>query len=170
MSSSAFEIRGTEELKGKLEALMNQYPAETRQELEKCANDFKKDVNKKFPHGGTSGKRKSVSKTWEKTELMGVAGMTYGVELQNQAPHFHLVENGHELWVDPELYAAMKSGTFRKKRNSKSSSKKSTNLVHKGFVPGKHYCEKTRNEWNDGKFQKRVDKHIKKLLKKHDLT
>lgn len=171
-SSFSFHIEGADELSEKIENLLSAYPEETRAELEKCANDFKKDVNDKFPKKGTSGGRKSVAKKWKKTELQTVGGMTAGVELQNQAPHFHLVENGHELWVDAEMYAAMKQGSFHKSSTSKrsSSSKKPANLVHEGFVPGKHYCEKTRNEWNNGEFEKRVNKHVKKLLKKHDLT
>lgn len=173
MSSSAtFEIKGADELADKIDSLMKAYPSETEAELEKVSNDFKKDVNKKFPQEG-KGTTTPVAKKWKKTKLKGAfSGMTTGVELQNTAPHFHLVENGHELYLSPEMYTAYKNGTLQFGTTERKTTKKGGKhgLVHMGFVPGKHYCEKTRNEWNNGEFADRVEKHVTKLLKKTGLT
>lgn len=165
-----FELNGCEELAAKINELLKVYPNETASEMEKITNDFKKDVNKKFPNGGKSGS-KSVSKNWKKYKMQSLAGYTVSIEMQNSAPHFHLVENGHELYMSAEMYAAYSDGSLGHISRGRSSGKKgSTKAVHAGFVPGKHYCEKTRNEWNNGEFEKHVKKHVKKLLKKVDLA
>lgn len=169
MSSCEFEINGCEELKDKINQLLKTYPNETNAELEKITNDFKKDVNKKFPHGGASGGSKSVKKKWKKFKMIGQSGLTAGIEMQNQAPVFHLVENGHELYLSKEMYAAYRQGKLGHIAKGGSGKKGSKDAVHVGFVPGKHYCEKTRNEWNNGEFESRCEKHVNKLLKKVDL-
>lgn len=169
MSDFTFELEGIEELQDKISNLLKVYPNETTSEMEKITNDFKKDVNAKFPHKGTSGS-KPVAKKWKKFKMTGLSGYTVGIEMQNQAPVFHLVENGHELYLSSEMYAAYKSGKLGHIAKGGSGKKGSKNAIHAGFVPGKHYCERTRNEWNNGEFKNRVEKHVNKLLKKVDLT
>lgn len=171
-SSATFDILGLEDLQEDVRALLDKYPSEMEDELEKITTDFKKDVNKKFPHGGKTGKQYAVSKSWKKDKLHdSLTGMTVGVELTNEAPHFHLVEFGHNLLVMPERYAAVQNGTaFHGQKNMKiKSNKGSDRLIRLGFVKGKHYCEKTRNEWNNGEFVRRVEKRVDKFLKKHNL-
>lgn len=170
-----FEITGLDELKADVTKLLKDYPSETEAELEKVSNDFKKDVNKKFPNDGRSG-TKPVAKNWKKSKLKDtLTGMTFGISLSNKAPHFHLVENGHQLIISPEHYARLKSSNtaYSTKTTGKTTgNKKKTKtqkMMHMGFVQGKHYCERTRNEWNNGEFAQRVEKHVDKLLKKHDL-
>lgn len=167
-----FEIRGLEELKDKCQKLLSVYPDETNAEMEKCSVDFQKDTNKKFPNNGKTGGKYAVSKKWKKIRQTTLLGYTVMLELQNQAPHFHLVENGHDLYMSKEMYAAYMEGRLGHIKRGKSSGKKggTWNTVYVRFIPGKHYCEQTRNEWNNGEFDKRVQKHIKKLLKKCDLT
>lgn len=166
-----FEIYGLEELRADISALLKEYPSEMTAELEKVTNDFKKDVNKKFPHSGKSGGNKSVAKQWKKDKLKeATTGMTTGVELTNNAPHFHLVEHGHNLIITPERYAALQNGTaFSGQKHKGKSNRGRSRNINMGFVQGKHYCEKTRNEWNNGEFATRVEKHVDKFLKKHDL-
>lgn len=166
MSDRTFEIRGHEELMAKINELLRIYPNLTQAELEKITNDFKKDVNAKFPHQGQST-TKPVKKQWRKTFVTGFSNLTQRVDLQNTAPHFHLVENGHELWVVPGQYITQKS---QRSKKASSGKKRHPKAVHVGFVQGKHYCEKTRNDWNNGEFEVRVEKHVKKILKKVDLT
>lgn len=169
-STCEFEIKGADELKEKIQQLLKEYPNETSAELEKVTNDFKKDVNAKFPKGGASGS-KPVKKNWKKYKMTGLSGYTVGIEMQNTAPVFHLVENGHELYMSKEMYAAYKAGNLGHiSKGSAGNKGRKRAAVHAGFVPGKHYCEKTRNEWNNGEFESRVERHVKKLLKKVDLT
>lgn len=169
-ATASFDIYGLDELRDDVAALFREYPSETTAELEKITNDFKRDVNKKFPHDGKSGGNKSVSKSWKKDRLQDMHGMDVGAELTNKAPHFHLVENGHNLLVSPERYALMHTGkAINGAKHKGKSNKNSKRLIPMGFVQGKHYCEKTRNEWNNGEFATRIEKHVNKLLKKHDL-
>lgn len=172
-ATDTFELYGCEELAGKIEELLSIYPAETTAEMEKITNDFKKDVNAKFPQQG-KGTSRPVAKNWKKYKMKSLQGYTIGVEMQNSAPHFHLVEHGHEQYVSKEMYAALQNGNLKfgkKNRESKDYKKQKANgTVHMGFTAGKHYCEKTRNQWNNGEFADRCEKHVKKLLKKVDLT
>ena len=41
-------------------------------------------------------------------------------------------------------------------------------MIHVGFVPGKHYAEKTRKEWQSI-YPERIKKFIDKMLKDHNL-
>ena len=48
------------------------------------------------------------------------------IEVENTAPHWHLVENGHEVKADPAMYAAYRGGRLdhsKSKRTAKSRSK-----------------------------------------------
>ncbi len=49
--SVEFELEGADDLAKSIKELLTRYPTESRKELEKVADEFKKDVNKKFPNG-----------------------------------------------------------------------------------------------------------------------
>lgn len=182
MAKVTFELNGCEELAAKINEVLEKYPNETATEMEKITNDFKKDVNALFPNKGKSGKSYAIAKNWKKFKVTNLKGYTVEYEMQNVAPHFHLVENGHETWISPEMYAAYKSGNLqfasnasskKANRNKEGYKKKHVlkdSLRHMGFTAGKHCCEKTRNVWKNGEYTKRVEKHVTKLLKKCDLT
>ena len=174
MADVTFEIHGLEELQNDVRRLIKEYPSETAAELEKLSNDFKKDVKDKFEPKDHYGKgKRPIAKSWKKTRLTNISGLTVGIEMTNTAPHFHLVEHGHQLIINPERYAALQNGQNvfhgQKRQGGKRRTAKTKGMINAGFVQGKHYCERTRNEWNNGKFQQAVRKHVDKLLKKHDL-
>ena len=92
----------------------------------------------------------------------------------NKSPHFHLVENGHVKKIPVSSYAAYiqnraqssKAETRQKKpRKIKGVTFK---IENRGFVPGKHYCERTRNEWHE-KYPQLVEEYVDKMLKEHKL-
>ncbi len=143
MSDAGFELGGLEDLQKDLDAVFRAYPEEASKKTYNLAGKFTKDVNAKFPEGYATGKR-SLPKSWKRErERTDHTGYTVSVNVRNTAPHFHLVENGH----------------VKKDRKGKKTI---------GFVPGKHYCEKTRNEWKD-KLPDEVGAFIDKLLKGHGL-
>ena len=152
-----------------IQAFYDAYPSEAVSCIRSVARAFAKDVNKKFPNGGTTGGSKSVKKKWKYTNVSGLSGMTCEVDVTNSSPLFHLVENGHELYLSEEMYAAYKAGELHTNGSKSSSAKQSANLVHAGFVPGKHYCADTRDEYNNGKYAQTVTAKIDKLLSEHDL-
>lgn len=65
----------------------------------------------------------SFRKTWKRHKVTGDFGITTAIEVRNAAPHWHLVENGHVKWLN------------------------GTNTG--GFVPGKHYAERTRERYRE---------------------
>lgn len=171
MSEYGFELGGLEELAADIERCLEEYPEETSKKVYNLSGKFTKDVNAKFPGRYNHGKR-PLSKNWKREREQTVfTGYTIRVNVSNKSPHFHLVENGHELYITPERYAAMKAGkiTFKDAIHyGKRRTKESKGMVRAGFVPGKHYCEKTRNEWQE-KYPDEIEKFLDKMLKDRNL-
>lgn len=170
MSDFSFEMGGLEELQADINRCMKKYPEETSKKIYNLAGRFTKDVNAKFPAGYDKGKR-SLSKSWRREREKTVfTGYTVQVNITNTAPHFHLVENGHEGQIPESQYAAYiknKSQSSKAENRNKKpgkAKKGSYKLKSIGFVPGKHYCEKTRNEWQS-KFPEEVETFVDKMLK-----
>lgn len=167
----SFSFDGLEELKNDFNKVLSQYPDETEKEVYKMAGQFTKDVNDKMPASYDDGKR-SLPKEWHRTREKGkFAGYTVGIEIQNTAPHWHLVENGHEVKGNPKMYAAYKAGKLDHSKATKKhkSRNKSPNIKKLGWAPGKGYCQKTRDEWENGDFAKYVENFLKKMKKRHNL-
>lgn len=167
MSEYGFELDGLDDFAADIERCIQEYPEEASKKVYNLAGKFTKDVDEKFPGRYKRGKR-PLPKNWKRErEKTAFTGYTIRINVSNKSPHFHLVENGHELYITPERYAAMKSGkiTFRKAIHyGKRRTKETKGMVFAGFVPGKHYCEKTRNEWKE-KFPEEVEKFLNKMLK-----
>lgn len=170
MNGRSFELRGAEELARDFQKVVADYPDESAKEVFRLSGVFTKDVNKKMPASYQNGK-KSIPKKWRRTRAraLGGKGAVVSVEIQNTAPHWHLVENGHEVWATPEMYAALKTGKLKKGKTEGDSRRKSQKLKNYGFAPGKHYCEKTRDEWNGGEYAKHVSAFVNKMLDKNNL-
>lgn len=80
----------------------------------------------------------------KKWKVKGAAeGNSHYVTSTNRAPHFHLVENGHAKYDFHGHYTG-------------------------GWVPGKHYAERTRQEYED-KYPSMMERKINEMLEKHDL-
>lgn len=170
MASAEFRLEGLDELMGDLQKVQDDYPDETVKEVYRLAGVFTKDVNEKMPESYADGKN-PITKDWHRTKVRGMSGATVAVEVQNTAPHFHLVENGHTVRADPHMYAALMEGKLdhsKSRRKSKSRSK-NPKLKDLGFAPGKFYCEKTRDEWDNGEYAGHIRKFVDKLLAKHNL-
>lgn len=169
MSERTLTFDGLDELAADFKRVRDRYPDETVKEIYRLGGVFYKDVNSKFPSEYKNGKR-PLDKEWHRTRVKGLSGATVEVEVENTAPHFHLVENGHELVYDPKLYAAYSAGKLDKSKGKKrSKAQRSQNLKSGGFVPGKHYCENTRDEWNNGKFAGHVREYLDKMLAENNL-
>ncbi len=174
MSSAGFEMEGLEELQRDVEKVLREYPEEVSKKTYSLAGEFTKDVNAKFPSAYSTGKG-SLSKSWKRErEKTAFTGYTASVNVRNTAPHFHLVENGHEGVVPENGYAAhqnrgnkaLKGDTKNKRPGRQKRDKKRMKSI--GFVPGKHYCETTRNEWKS-KLPQKVEKFVSKMLENRNL-
>lgn len=131
-----FTIKGLEEFQKDIETVIAKYPDETNAKMKQVGKDFTKDCNSLMPSSYKKGKR-PIPKSWKITvdEVRHEANQTY---IKNTAPHFHLVENGHEKWIN-----GVDTG---------------------GFVPGKHYTEKTSHEYEE-KFPDEIEKFLDEMLK-----
>lgn len=171
----SFSLDGLDELQNDFNKLLRKYPDDTEKEVYRLAGIFAKNVNEKLPPS-YSAEKDGLSKSWHRTrekDTFGGCSYTVGVEIQNTAPHWHLVENGHEVKADPQMFAAYKAGKLDHSKSAGSSEHKSRNKSPKlkvlGWAPGKGYCQKTRDEWEGGEFADYVGKFVDKLKKKHNL-
>lgn len=168
----SFSFDGLDELQDDFDNLLRKYPDETEKEVYRLAGVFTKDVNDKMPPSYATDKN-GLPKSWHrKREKAAFGGYTVGIEIENTAPHWHLVENGHEVKADPQMYAAYRAGKLDHSKSSKGKHKsrnKSEKLKILGWAPGKGYCQKTRDEWEGGEFEGYVGKFIDKLKKEHNL-
>lgn len=133
----SFEMDGLEELEKDLKTAVKKCPEEAKETLKKLGKDFRKSATKRAnlvlkPSNRTEEeKKKAIRRKWDDKVLDEDIGMTSLI--WNEARHFHLVEDGHNL---------VKNGKVI------------------GFVPGKHIMKKTREEYKEivpERFKKMVD-------------
>lgn len=172
MASFSFHFEGLEELQKDISTCVKRYPDETEKEVYRLAGKFTKDVNDKMPGSYANGKR-PIPKEWHRTRASAFSGGGYSVavEIENTAPHWHLVENGHVVKAVPERYAALKAGKLdgsKGRRKYARSRSKNPKLKTLGFAPGRHYCENTRREW-DSEFPGYISVYLDKMLRGHNL-
>ena len=79
---------------------------------------------------------------WKTVKEENIWHQVNEVQIKNTSKIFHLLENGHVKWL------------FGKNTG--------------GYVPGKHWAEKTREEWKD-KFPSDVKDHVDDMLGRHNL-
>lgn len=167
MADFSFHFEGLDELAADISKCVSKYPDETEKEVFRLAGAFTKDVNAKMPGSYESGKR-PIPKEWHRKRDSGFSGGGYSVsvEIQNTAPHWHLVENGHVVKADPKMFAAKTGGRLDRNKSHRTakSRSKNPNLRVLGFAPGRHYCENTRREW-DSKFPAQISPFLDKMLK-----
>ena len=170
MSKVSFSFEGLEELYADLKKVRSRYPDETEKEVYHQAGAFTKDVNAKLKaETKQQGGKRDPQKEWHRTrEKATFGGYTVGVEIQNTSPHWHLIEHGHVIRLDPQKYAMFKSGRIKSKGKKSKSRSKNPRLETRGFAPGGHYCERTGAEWED-KFPEAMRVFVDKMLKENNL-
>ncbi len=141
-----FSFEGLEELERDLEKAVQKAPIQAKETLIELAKEFKASAKKRAKKETKHVKReageenKAIAKRWGHKlvgDRLGAAALVW-----NGAPHFHLVEDGHQL---------VRGGRAI------------------GFVPGKHIMEKTRTEYKDV-VPERFEKMIEDILKESDLN
>lgn len=146
-----FNCEGLEELERDLTRAIKKCPIYAGETLKGLAKDFKQSAKKKANSELKHTKREGDSKKWAISRKWGhklideSIGMT--ALIWNSAPHFHLIENGHQL---------VKGGKLGK----------GGRVI--GFIPGKHIMEKTRNDYKDI-VPERFEKMVDDILKERDL-
>ena len=170
MGNFSFTFEGLDELKEDFSNLLKEYPDETEKEVYRLAGVFTKEVNDKMPADYVNDfTKRPIPKSWKRTrETSGFGGYTVGIEIENKAPHWHLVENGHVLKGNPQIAAAVLGQKILRDKGT-GKAKKKRELKTYGWVPGKGYCLRTREEWDNGEFASHVGKFLDKLKRRHNL-
>lgn len=112
------KIDGIEEVEKGIQELVKEIPAAANDGLLAVARKFRASAKARTPDSGIAHKAKLKKKYGIKTIEKTRDNVT--VMVYNSAPHYHLVERGHQLIIRG---------------------------VNKGFVEGKHMFEKTVNEY-----------------------
>jgi hypothetical protein len=121
LSDFSFDLTGFEELQKNLEQAIKKYPDLAEERLEHTAKDFKKRVvevtrQRTKKHSG------KLIKGFKLDKIKGY-GMNMSKDFRGTAPHFHLIENGHN-------------------QTTKDGKKI-------GWVPGKHIVKDVRDEYKE---------------------
>lgn len=124
-----------------MHVMVSRVPDDVNKAVIKTAKDWTKDCNAKMPSSYKDGSK--GLKRWKTKTNYGSTGMIASVGVTNKAPHFHLVENGHRKFIN-----GVDTG---------------------GFVAGKHYAEKTREEY-ESKYPDMMQSAINKALADRGLT
>lgn len=143
--SFEFSFEGLEEFEQDLKKAIRKAPIQAKETLVEVAKDFKKSAKKRAKSETKHVKRSGDGEKWAIARKWGHKLVDDGVGatalVWNSAPHFHLVENGHQV---------VRSGRVV------------------GFAPGKHIMEKTRNEYEDI-VPERFEKMVDDILRESDL-
>lgn len=142
MGDFTVKLSGLKELSDDMEKLISHYPDEVNKSMTKAAREWKKDCDAKMPDSYGTGKG-HIKKNWKTETEKGDLGVVTRVSVSNQGAHFHWVENGHRKFD----FHGHDTG---------------------GFVPGKHYAEKTRAEY-ETKFPEMIQATADRLLKGSNL-
>ena len=138
MSDVTLTFDGLDEFKAKLTAVSNEYAATAEKHLTRAGNKLKKLARENTPDSGYEHKSK-LKKSW-KSEVVGTKGENLEYQLRNTAPHYHLVERGHEEIVHGK---------------------------HIGFVQGRHFFAKSVQEFEaSGVYAQELEKYMKDVKKK----
>ena len=143
--SFEFSFEGLEEFEQDLKKAIRKAPIQAKETLVEVAKDFKKSAKKRAKSETKHVKRSGDGEKWAIARKWGHKLVDDGVGatalVWNSAPHFHLVENGHQV---------VRGGRVV------------------GFAPGKHIMEKTRNEYEDI-VPERFEKMVDDILRESDL-
>lgn len=128
------QIEGLEEAERDISRVLKKMPETSKIELKYIANDLRKNARKNSPDSGQEHKSKLKKKWYVK---MIDSGLNLTAMVGNSAPHMHLIEKGHEMIV------------------------RGQNI---GFYEGKHFFEKTCNEY-EKVYPEKLEAAIDRLLK-----
>ena len=144
-------ITGIEELMEERQDAIKKYPDIAKEALEDAGKKFKNAVKKEtrratFTHTG------NLLKGYKLDKVEGQGSFMH-INFRATAPHFHLIENGHEL-------------VSQKTKKGKRLKNGGQNI---GFVPGRLIVAAVRADFSEGKFPEEMEKAMEKLLKESRL-
>lgn len=136
--SADLHFENLDEFRDKLNSVVEEYTETAEKHLKRAGNKLKKLAADNTPVSGKSAK--PLAKSW-KGKVTGLSNDEIQYELRNTSKVYHLVERGHAI-VDHK-------GNV------------------KGFVQGKHFFDKTMQEFeNSDIMQTELEKFFKDIKKK----
>lgn len=140
----AMDIDGLNELIGTFDELVKKYPDRAGDMLQKNAKSLRKDVVEEVKNvtktEGSSKRSLGKLSSYKISPVKGY-GVNQFVEISAKSPHFHLVENGHQLIINGE---------------------------NRGFVQGKHMMATTVKKHQES-MPEAVSNMVDELLKEEGL-
>ena len=144
-------ITGIEEMMEDMQEAIKKYPGIAKEALEDSGKKFKNAV-KKETRSATSTKTGNLLKGYKLDPVEG-HGSYMHVNFHADAPHFHLIENRHDVVTH----------RTRDKKKLKDGGRTI------GFVPGRLIVAAVRADYNGRKFQEDMGKAMERLLKESHL-
>ena len=148
-------IEGLEELQESFEKIIRSYPDKGAELLRDQARELRKDVLKKVRNDmdyNPEGKRSlSKASSYEISEVQGYGQRQY-VEVSAKAPHFHLLENGHQVVLPRTRTITDKNGEKRKVVLKNGG-------ANRGYVPGYKMMDRSTRER-----EREMPEAVKKLV------
>lgn len=144
-------IDGIEELREEFQAAIKKYPDIAADALKYTGRRFKNDVIKETR--SAVGQKTGNLIAGYRIAPIEVYGPYMYINFHATAPHFHLIEKGHDI-------------VTQKNRNGKKI--KNGGRVT-GWVPGRLIVSKVRSDYNESKFPEEMEKALDKLLKESNL-
>lgn len=153
------EIRldGMEELQADLLRAVRAEPGMATTALEKAGKKFKRAVIK-ATRGETKKKTGKLAKGYKLDPVEGF-GSDMHINFRATAPHFHLIENGHDIVMPKHHGVRGKKGVKVKNKNAGKVT---------GFVPGRFIVSKVKIQYGT-QFPKDVAEQFNKMLEENNL-
>lgn len=144
-------LNGLEELRASMEQAVRIWPNKVEESIEESGKELKKEVIQETK-SAVNRKTGNLIKGFKLDKMQN-----YGIHMEQNfrgtAPHFHLIENGHEK-------------VKQYKRRGKKIKDGGKNI---GFVPGRLIVGKVRRTYKD-KFYENMQKTCDEILKESKLT
>ena len=151
-----FEINGLDTLSKKLEVLANNYPKQSDELLVKMGNKFRNHVKQLTPDSGNANSKRKLMKSYRVSKVQGYGSDRF-VEFRSTAPHFHLIERGHDV-------VAPNSQPKNKKRRRVSTANRKKYEKGKSRVEGRYMVKKTTIQFQK-EFPSDVEKMVNKMIR-----
>lgn len=163
-SDLSMQVDGMDELIESFETMVKKYPDRAGELLVKQAKDLRKDVVKMVKNDTDvdSHHKRSLGnlKEYKISQVKGYLDKQY-VEVSGVAPHFHLIENGHDI-VTP------KTRTIKTKDDQKEKITLSNGGKSVGYAAGYHFMDRAGKK-RQIEIPKELEKVVEKLLKEEEL-
>ena len=98
-----------EEFMAKIDSVIAEFPMENEKALKSGANLLQREVVKASPDSGHSHKGK-LNKSW-RVEMTGFSADNITANIKTVAPHWHLLEKGHDIKNRKGEVVGFKQGT-----------------------------------------------------------